>query len=159
MPCIGYGRCAMKLINKQNFFPTVCVIFTLLVLGKILLEAVIGGIFTDYQKNLLVMFGLSLIATFILSQHYRFGELPLLVVILGQYAILIGAVMLITWLSSFFEPLHTNGYRDMFLSFTIPYVIGAAVYYVSLFCETRRINKELEKIRRCQNDRYKENNN
>lgn len=149
----------MKLINKQNFFPTVCVIFTLLVLGKIVLEAAVAGIFADYQKNLLTMFGLSLTATFVLSQHYRFGELPLPAVILGQYVILIGAVMLVTWVSSFFEPLHPNGYRDMFVSFTVPYVIGAAAYYASLFCETRRINKELEEIRRYQNDPCIENKN
>lgn len=149
----------MKLINKQNFFPTVCVIFTLLVLGKIVLEAAADGIFAGYQKNLLTMFGLSLAATFIISQHYRFGELPLLVVILGQYALLTGIVMLVTWVSSFFEAIHENGYRDMFLSFTVPYMIGAAVYYASLFYETRRINKEIEEIRRYQNDQYDESNN
>ncbi len=149
----------MKLINKQNFFPTVCVIFTLLVLGKIVLEAAADGIFAGYQKNLLTMFGLSLAATFIISQHYRFGELPLLVVILGQYALLTGIVMLVTWVSSFFEPIHENGYRDMFLSFTVPYMIGAAVYYASLFYETRRINKEIEEIRRYQNDQYDESKN
>lgn len=149
----------MKLINKQNFFPTVCVIFTLLVLGKIVLEAAADGIFAGYQKNLLTMFGLSLAATFIISQHYRFGELPLLVVILGQYALLTGIVMLVTWVSSFFEPIHENGYRDMFLSFTVPYMIGAAVYYASLFYETMRINKEIEEIRRYQNDQYDESKN
>ena len=133
----------MKLINKQNFFPTVCVIFTLLVLGKIVLEAAADGIFAGYQKNLLTMFFLSLAATFVL----------------GQYALLTGIVMLVTWVSSFFEPICENGYRDMFLSFTVPYMIGAAVYYASLFYETRRINKEIEEIRRYQNDQYDESKN
>lgn len=147
----------MKILNKHNFFPTVCVIFTLLVLGKILLEAVADGIFSDYQKNLLVMFLLSFLATFVLSQYYRFWNFPLPAVLLGQYAVLIGAVMLITWLSSFFQPLHENGYRDMFLSFTIPYIIGAVVYYISLFLEIKHINENLKEIRRCQNASGKEN--
>ena len=143
----------MKIINKQNFFPTVCVIYTLLSLGKILLEAVFLGLFGNYQGNLLLMFGISVMATFVLSQHYRFQNLPLLVVILGQYILLVGLVMGITWLSSFFQPLHKDGYRDMFLSFSIPYVIGAVVYYISLLYEVKRVNNALEDIRRYQNEK------
>lgn len=149
----------MRQINRHNFFSIGCVIFTLLVVGKILLEAVAQGLFTDYQKNLLVMLALSFLATFVLSQYYRFQNLPLLAVILGQYVLLVGAVMLFTWISSFFEPLHEDGYRDMFLSFTIPYAIGAAVYYLSLFGELRHMNKELEEIRRYSNELQKKNNN
>lgn len=149
----------MRQINRHNFFSIGCVIFTLLVVGKILLEAVAQGLFTDYQKNLLVMLALSFLATFVLSQYYRFQNLPLLAVILGQYVLLVGAVMLFTWISSFFEPLHEDGYRDMFWSFTIPYAIGAAVYYLSLFGELRHMNKELEEIRRYSNELQKKNNN
>lgn len=147
----------MRQINRHNFFSTGCVIFTLLVVGKILLEAVAQGIFTNYQGNLLVMLALSFLATFVLSQYYRFQNLPLLAVILGQYVLLVGVVMLFTWISSHFEPLHEDGYRDMFLSFTIPYAIGALVYYFSLFRELRRMNKELEEIRRYQNDLQEKN--
>lgn len=149
----------MRQINRHNFFSIGCVIFTLLVVGKILLEAVAQGLFTDYQKNLLVMLALSFLATFVLSQYYRFQNFPLLAVILGQYVLLVGAVMLFTWISSFFEPLHEDGYRDMFLSFTIPYAIGAAVYYLSLFGELRHMNKELEEIRRYPNELQEKNNN
>ena len=149
----------MRQINRHNFFSIGCVIFTLLVVGKILLEAVAQGLFTDYQKNLLVMLALSFLATFVLSQYYRFQNFPLLSVILGQYVLLVGAVMLFTWISSFFEPLHEDGYRDMFLSFTIPYAIGAAVYYLSLFGELRHMNKELEEIRRYPNELQEKNNN
>ena len=149
----------MRQINRHNFFSIGCVIFTRLVVGKILLEAVAQGLFTDYQKNLLVMLALSFLATFVLSQYYRFQNFPLLAVILGQYVLLVGAVMLFTWISSFFEPLHEDGYRDMFLSFTIPYAIGAAVYYLSLFGELRHMNKELEEIRRYPNELQEKNNN
>lgn len=142
----------MKIINKHNFFPTVCVIFTLLTLGKILLEAAAQGTFGMYQGNLLLMFGISLLATFVLSQHYRLGRFPLLAVILGQYLFLAGMVLFITWLSSFFQPLLQDGYRDMFLSFTIPYVIFAAVYYVTLLWEIKQANEALKEIRRLQDD-------
>ena len=58
----------MKIINKQNFFPTVCVVYTLLVLMKLLLEYIVQGLWENYQGNLLVMFVLSVVAVFVLSQ-------------------------------------------------------------------------------------------
>lgn len=142
----------MKMIHKQNFVPTVCVCFTLLVIGKILLEAITLKVFGSYQENLLVMFFLSVLAVTVLSQHYRFQNVPLTVVILVQYLIAISVVMLFTWIISFFEPLHENGYRDMFLSFTVPYIMGAVIYYISLFWEIRRANQTLEEIRRYQDE-------
>lgn len=137
----------MKMIDKKNFFPIVCVIFTVLVLGKILLEAVVQNLFGGYQENILMMFALSLIGTFILSLHYRFQEFPVLAVIIVQYLVLVGVVIALVWVMSFFEPIHENGYRDMILSFSVPYGIAAAVYYISFFYEVRRANKTLEKIR------------
>ena len=60
----------MKLIDKSNFLSTICVVFTCLVLGKIVVEAVFGGIFGNDQENLLLMFGFSALGTFVLSRHY-----------------------------------------------------------------------------------------
>lgn len=142
----------MKIIHKQNFFSIVCVIFTLLALGKIVLEAIVMKRFGNEQENFLMMFLLSLLATAVLSQHYRFQNFPLPIMIIVQYLLLIAGVMLITWLTSLFEPLHEDAYRDMFLSFTIPYAIGAAVYYISLFYEVGRANRTLKEIRRYQHE-------
>lgn len=146
----------MRIINKRNFFPIVSVVFTILVLSKILLEAIVQNVFGGYQENLVLMFLLSLLATLVLSQHYRFQSFPLLVVMLLQYLLLIGVVMLITWLASFFEPLHEDGYRDMFLSFSIPYLAGSVIYYISLFFEIRRVDQAIKDIRRCQNEKSQE---
>lgn len=137
----------MKIVNKQNFFPTVCVVFTLLVLGKLVLEYITQGAWGNYQGNLLTMFVLSSAAVFVLSQYYRFQRYPLLAVIIVQYLILIGGVMFFTWISGFFEPLHENGYRDMFLSFSVPYAIGVVVYYTALLHEVRKVNSMLKEIR------------
>lgn len=147
----------MKIINRQNFFPVVCVVFTLLMIGKVILEATVQKIFGGYQANILVMFLLSLLATLVLSQHYRFQNLPLLLVIVIQYLVMICAVMLILWICSVFEPIHENGYRDMFCSFTIPYLIGAVIYYISLFYEVKSANKALMEIKEYQNETDNEN--
>lgn len=143
----------MKLINKKNFFPTVCTVFTVLMIGKVLLEAVFQGVFGGYQENVLMMFFFSLLGTFVLSQHYRFQNLPLLAVIGVQYLLLVSVVLGVTWLGSFVEPIHEEGYRDMFLSFSIPYGIAAIVYYISLFYEVRRANRILDEVRRKENER------
>ena len=137
----------MKIINKQNFFPSVCVVFTLLVLGKLVLEYIVQGRWGNYQGNLLVMFVLSVLSHFVLSQYYRFQKYPLFAVIVVQYLVLIGGVMLFTWISGFFAPLHEDGYRDMFLSFSIPYAIGVVVYYMALFHEVKNVNRVLKQIK------------
>lgn len=137
----------MKIINKQNFWSVVCIVFTILLLGKILFELIVQGVFGNYQENILIMFGLSLLANFVLSQYYRFQKYPLLVVILGQYILLIAVVMFITWLGGRFNELHKNAYRDMFLSFTIPYVIGVIIYYAAVFHEIKSANQALNEIK------------
>lgn len=137
----------MKLIDKSNFISTICVVFTCLVLGKIVVEALFAGIFGNEQENLLLMFGFSALGTFVLSQHYRLERFPLVAVMVGQYALLMAAVMLVTWISGFFVELHEDAYRDMFWSFTIPYVIAAAVYYISLYFEIKKANRLLQEVR------------
>lgn len=137
----------MRIINKQNFFPTVCTVYTLLVLTKMLIEYLGQGLWENYQTNLLIMFVLSTLAVFVLSQHYRFQKYPLVVVIVVQYLVLITGVMLFTWISGFFTPLHENAYRDMFLSFSIPYAIGVVIYYVALFHEVKSVNRILRQIK------------
>ena len=138
----------MKIINRQNFWSVVCTVFTMLLFGKIILELIVEGIFGNYQENILIMFILSLLATFVLSQYYRFQKYPLLIVILGQYILLIAVVMLITWLGGRFNELHKNAYRDMFLSFTIPYVIGVIIYYAAVFHEIKSANQALKEIKK-----------
>ena len=141
----------MKIIDRHNFFGIVCIIYTILTFGKIILEAIAQDVFGNYQENLIIMFFLSLAATFVLSQYYRFQEYPLLLCIAVQYAVLIALVMLITWISGKFQPLHEDAYKDMFLSFTIPYAVGVIIYYITLFHEIKRANQNLKML--------KENNN
>ncbi len=137
----------MKIINKSNFIPTVCVVYTMLSMGKILIEWLNDGIFGNYQQNLIAMLVISVLTTFVLSQHYRLDRFPLLVVIVLQYVILLAVIMGFTWISSFFGELHPDGYVDMFRSFTIPYMIGAAVYYIELFMGIRKTDKLLQKYK------------
>lgn len=142
----------MKLIDKNNFVPTVCVIYTILSVSKIVLEAVKLGIFGSEQGNLLTMLLFSFLGTFILSQHYRLSQLPLLLVAVLQYVVLAAAVLLFTWVSGHFTEIHPNGYRDMLRSFTIPYVIAALFYYGVLYIETKKANQWLQQMKEKKNE-------
>lgn len=138
----------MKIINKNNFFSTVCVVYTILSLSKILLEWIALDEFENLQQNFAEMFIISLIATFVLSQHYRLQKLPFVLVLFLQYAVLIAFVILSTWLTGLFAELHPNAYRDMFVSFTVPYIIGAAIYYINVFSEVKKANRIIAEIKR-----------
>lgn len=137
----------MKLIDKKSFMPTVYVIYTILSVGKIVLEALTQGKFGSDQQNLLTILLFSFLGTLILSQHYRLSQLPLLLVAVLQYIILVGAVLLFTWVSGYFTEIHPNGYRDMLRSFTIPYVVAAIVYYVTLYLEVKKANRFLQQMK------------
>lgn len=138
----------MKIIDKKSFIPTVCVVYTCLSVFKIVSEAVGQGKFGNDQGNFLTMLLFSFLGTLILSQHYRLDKYPLTLVILGQYVVMIGGVMLFTWITSFFSEVSPDGYHDMFWSCTIPYVICAAVYYIALYLEIRKANRMLQDLRK-----------
>lgn len=136
----------MKIINKENFLSTVCVIYTILSLGKILIEGIIDQNYGNEQNNFVMIFVITIFAVLVLSQYYRLQKFPMFVVIIGQYLVLIAVVMGIVWIGGRFEPVSEGGYMDMFLSFTIPYVIGAIVYYVEVFAEIKQANTILKEI-------------
>ncbi len=138
----------MKLIDKRSFWPTVCVVYTALSATKIIIEAIFQKVFGNYQQNLVMILFLSFLGTLVLSQHYRLSHIPLPLIIIGQYTLLVGCVMLITWVISFYSEVHPDGYMDIFLSFTIPYAIGAILYYVQLWKEVRKINQLLNNIKK-----------
>ncbi len=137
----------MRTIDKKNFFPILCIIYTILSLSKIILEAFLMNLYGNYQQNFIFMFIISLFSVFVLSQHYRLSRFPLPLVIIGQYLLLLGFIFGFLWVESFFIELHPNGYRDMFLSFTIPYIIGAFLYYIDVFRQAKKANEMLQEIK------------
>lgn len=136
------------MINKKNFIPTVCVVFTITLFSKILLEAVMHYEDHNYVMNTVSVLIFSFGGTFVLSLHNYMKEIPLLFVILIQYALLIAFVMLFVFAGSFIDPVSEGGYRDMFLSISIPYAICAVVYYICYFRQVANANKILKQIQK-----------
>ena len=131
----------MNLITRSNFISIVCVSFTLIVCGKLLLEKSLGVTDIYYTENIFTCLGVSVLATAILSVHYYLQHLPFIPVVIGQYLLLIGLVFSGIWIGGHFTENAPSAYIDMFISVTIPYVIGAIVYYVSFFIQIKKANE------------------
>ena len=123
----------MKLINKRNFVSIVCIFFTLITCGKLLYERALN--FTDryYTDNIFTILGFSVLITLILSLHFYLQKFPFWLVIIAQYALTVGIVFLAIFIHGRFSTNAPTAYWDMFVSITIPFFIGALVYYICFF--------------------------
>ena len=136
----------MKLINRKNFISIVCISFTLIVCGKLLLEKAMNFEDKFYTENIFMCLGFSVLITLILSLHFYLQKYPFIPVFIGQYIVTLAIVFLGIWIAGFFTDEAPTAYRDMFFSITIPFFSGATVYYISFFRQIRKANKMLEEL-------------
>ena len=146
----------MKLITRKNFISIVCISFTLIVCGKLLLEAAMD--FTDiyYTQNIFLCLGFSVLITVILSIHYYLRQFPFIPVFLGQYVVTVGIVFLGIWIAGFFTDEAPTAYKDMFISITIPFFAGALIYYLTLFLIANFLNPFFYRFRLSIYDPFRE---
>lgn len=137
----------MPLIHKKNFVPTICIVYTFLSMGKLVIEKAANYTDPYYTENLLTMLVITILATFVLSLHYFIQNVPIIFVVLGQYGILLAIIMGSIWIESYLININSSAYRDMFYSFTIPYIIAAAVYYVLFFIQVKKTNEMINEIK------------
>ena len=136
----------MKLINRHNFISIICISFTLIVCGKLLLEKIIG--FTDkhYTENIFTCLAFSVMITAVLSLHYYLQKFPLIPVLIGQYAVIIGLVVGLVKIADVMVGTTTNAMWQMLLSVTVPYIISAVVYYILFFRQVKKANNILSEL-------------
>lgn len=138
----------MKLITKKNILPIICITYTVLSISLTIFEILVNGKMNPTQLNIFLFLLLSILGVVILSQHYRFEKFSPLAMIILQYLIGVAVILISLKTASFFVDIHPNGYRDMTLSFSVPYSIGAMIYYINLRIEVKKQNKMLENIKR-----------
>lgn len=138
----------MKLITKKNIIPIICITYTVLSVSLTIYEIIVNGKMNPAQLNIFLFLILSVLGVVVLSQHYRFERFSPLTMIIVQYAIAIAVILISLKTASFFVDIHPDGYRDMTLSFSIPYIIGAIIYYIALRLEVKKQNKLLENIKK-----------
>ena len=129
----------MKLINKKNVFPVVCMTYTVISITLAVLEVLETREMNPTQLNMFLCLLLSILGL------ERFSPLAMVII---QYVIAVAVILISLKAASYITDIHPDGYRDMILSFSIPYFIGAVVYYISLMLEVRKQNRILENIKK-----------
>lgn len=137
----------MKLINKKNVIPIVCTTYTVVSIVLTIYEMIVNKRINPTQLNIFLFLILSILGVGILSQHYRFEKFSPLMMIIIQYSIAVAIILVTLKVASFLVDIHPDGYRDMTVSFSIPYFIGTVIYYICLRLEVRKQNYLLEKIK------------
>lgn len=136
----------------KQYAQTVCVVYTCMVIcmviWKVILEALKGVTDVQYGKNLMLMFLITCLATAILHLYEKLQKYPLIPVIIGQYVLLIGIVMGEVFFAEKIgiTEIAAAGYRDLFISVTVPYIVGAIIYYAVFFIDIKRANRMLMKM-------------
>ncbi len=133
----------MKLVNRKNVISVICVTSILLTIINILIE----GEMNSTQLNIFTCLLLSILGVGVLSQHYRLERFSPLAMVIIQYLAAVAVILVSLKAASYFTYVHPGGYRDMVISFSVPYFIGAVIYYISLMLEVRKQNRILEKIK------------
>ena len=138
----------MKLINKNNFISIVCISFTLLVCGKLLLEKSMGFTDVHYTENIFTCLFFSLIITAILALHFYLQRFPLIPVLIVQYLSVIGVTAGFVKIADMIGNTSTNAMWQMMLSVTIPFIVSAVVYYITYFRQIKKANAIIAEINR-----------
>jgi len=100
------------------------------------------------NSNTLIMFGLCVIASFVLSLNKLFDNLSPLLMIILQYVIVIALCGGFLFVMSFIDPISPKGWFEYFRSFTIPYIFIAALYYFSLYSEAKKQDRLIKEIQK-----------
>lgn len=136
----------MKIVKE--YLLSVCVVYTILALTKVLMEGIGGYQDPYYVMNFGILFVITCFATFVLFMHRIFYKVPLLIVMIGQYVVVMGTVLLGIFVMSKFMAVSSNAYRDMFLQITLPYIVLAGIYYVLYFHEVKKANRNLNELKK-----------
>lgn len=136
----------MKLINRKNYIPVVCMVFTVWSALKLVFEGLSGMPDDSYIENFATLLILSAIGVAILAIHPRFLKFPFWLVVCVQYAVLIALVMASVWVEGHFCKLAGTAYRDMFWQVTVGFFVLAVVYFFWCRFEVKKANRQLQEL-------------
>ena len=137
----------------KNYLLSICVVYSILALTKILMEGISGQHDPYYVLNFGILFLITCFAAFVLFMHRIFQGIPLLFVMIGQYVVVVSTVLLGIFLMSKFTEVSPHAYRDMFLQITIPYIVFAGIYYAAYFHEVRIANRHLNELKKLESEK------
>ncbi len=97
--------------------------------------------------NALYMLVWCAIAVGVLSLHRYLSRWSPVAMVVVQYLAALVLIFATVWSSQLFTTLHPDAYRDAFVSFTVPYGVGAAIYYIDIYRSAKRQDALLKQIR------------
>lgn len=132
----------------KNYIKTlllyICISYTMVSVSGAVVNIVTGT--KTSNSNSLIMFGLCVIVSLVLSLHKLFDECSPLMMIFLQYVIAIVLCAGFLLILSLFDPISPKGWFEYFRSFTIPYIIIAVMYYYSLYDEAKKQDRIIKEI-------------
>ncbi|MBE6024033.1 MAG: hypothetical protein E7231_12570 [Cellulosilyticum sp.] len=134
----------MKKRSLKDIGLDICVSYTFISIGIHLWEMFSGyGTLKGHMK-VFSMFFCTIVAVLILSLYQMLEDWPPLILIIFQYVLAMAIILGTLYLLNPILEVAPGGYQDMWRSFTIIYVIGAAVYYIEIYLSIKRQNKWLK---------------
>ena len=142
---IGFlvARITMKKYLKTLIL-YVCISYTMVSVSGAVVNIITGT--KTSNSNTLIMFGLCVIASFVLSLNKVFDEFSPLLMIVLQYVIVMALCAGFLFLLSLVDPISPEGWFEYFRSITVPYIIIAAIYYYGLYDEAKKQDKIIKDI-------------
>ena len=122
-----------------------CCSYTIVSVAGAIINMIFG--YETNNVNVVMMFIFCNIAVFVLSIHKLFDAFSPLAMIIIQYVIALVLCFLVIFIASLIiEPVSPRGWFEFFRSFTIPYIIGAALYYYRLWDDAKKQQDLLKEI-------------
>lgn len=134
-----------KWINQiKEMVCVICVSYTIISIVSATLNAIAGTQTNNFNTVMMLVF--TSISVCVLYMYKLFSAWSPLLVITLQYVLATGLAFFVVFLCSLVDEISPNGYRDLFLSFTALYILGAIVFYVWTYLDVKKMNKLLEDI-------------
>lgn len=122
----------------------ICVSYTILSMVAAIVNTIAGT--QTSNANAIMMLILTTISVSVLYLYQFLDRFSPLFTITLQYliALMLAGIALFIW--NLFDKISGNGYLDFFVSFTVFYAIGAVIFYVMTYLETKKMNELLQDI-------------
>ena len=129
----------------KSYLLELCCSYTIVSVAGALINMIAGT--ETNNVNVIMMFIFCNIAVFVLSIHKFFEKLSPLAMIVIQYVVACALCSLAVYIGTFFYgPVTPRGWFELFRSFTVPYLIGAALYYYRLWDDAKKQQELLKEI-------------
>lgn len=125
----------MKVIKKSSIY--FCVIFTITTLVSSILQLYMGQVM-DTNAHIIDRGVVILIAIITITLFNKIKLKSKMISFLISYSISMLIVFIYVWITGFWEELHPNAYRDIFLNFTTVSIVVAIAITTKDYVKNKR---------------------